>query len=148
MLFRTLVCSPDSGLYQVVCTALISFRFPRLLLPFFFFNKAHSLKCFFMLYGFKKIWINFLSNWFFNFSFIYIKLNVVGLQADIFCRIIINNFYLIISGVILFSAYFPLIYNPSALQWRSRRDSNPRNGCPFTRLAGECLQPLGHDSTY
>ncbi len=32
-------------------------------------------------------------------------------------------------------------------QWRSRRDSNPRNGYPFTHLAGERLRPLGHGST-
>lgn len=30
--------------------------------------------------------------------------------------------------------------------WRRRRDSNPRNGLPFTPLAGERLRPLGHVS--
>lgn len=28
--------------------------------------------------------------------------------------------------------------------WRRRRDSNPRNGSPFTPLAGARLRPLGH----
>ena len=28
--------------------------------------------------------------------------------------------------------------------WRSRRDSNPRDGSPPAPLAGVCLRPLGH----
>ena len=30
--------------------------------------------------------------------------------------------------------------------WRSRRDSNPRDGSPSAPLAGVCLRPLGHSS--
>src|SRR5436190_21473790 len=32
-------------------------------------------------------------------------------------------------------------------RWRIGWDSNPRNGYPFTRSPGACLQPLGHLST-
>ena len=32
--------------------------------------------------------------------------------------------------------------------WRTGWDSNPREGCPSTPLAGERLRPLGHLSTY
>ena len=32
-------------------------------------------------------------------------------------------------------------------KWRSRRDSNPRDGSPPAPLAGVCLRPLGHSST-
>ena len=28
--------------------------------------------------------------------------------------------------------------------WRTERDSNPRYGCPYTRVPGVRLQPLGH----
>ena len=31
--------------------------------------------------------------------------------------------------------------------WRTGRDSNPRDGYPPTPLAGERLRPLGHLST-
>ena len=31
-------------------------------------------------------------------------------------------------------------------KWRSRRDSNPRDGFPPAPLAGACLRPLGHSS--
>lgn len=31
-------------------------------------------------------------------------------------------------------------------KWRSRRDSNPRDGSPSAPLAGACLRPLGHSS--
>lgn len=31
-------------------------------------------------------------------------------------------------------------------KWRSRRDSNPRDGSPSAPLAGVCLRPLGHSS--
>ena len=30
------------------------------------------------------------------------------------------------------------------LKWRRERDSNPRNGFPFTRFPSVRLQPLGH----
>lgn len=29
-------------------------------------------------------------------------------------------------------------------KWRTERDSNPRYGCPYTRVPGVRLQPLGH----
>ncbi|CAH1685927.1 hypothetical protein CHELA17_64751 [Chelatococcus asaccharovorans] len=31
--------------------------------------------------------------------------------------------------------------------WRRERDSNPRYGCPYTRVPGVRLQPLGHLSS-
>lgn len=34
------------------------------------------------------------------------------------------------------------------VSWRTGWDSNPREGCPSTPLAGERLQPLGHLSIY
>jgi hypothetical protein len=30
------------------------------------------------------------------------------------------------------------------IKWRTERDSNPRYGCPYTRVPGVRLQPLGH----
>ena len=33
-------------------------------------------------------------------------------------------------------------------KWRRRWDSNPRDGCPSTPLAGERLRPLGHVSMF
>ena len=32
-------------------------------------------------------------------------------------------------------------------KWRRERDSNPRNGFPFTRFPSVRLQPLGHLSS-
>jgi hypothetical protein len=32
------------------------------------------------------------------------------------------------------------------MEWRRRRDSNPRDGSPSAPLAGVCLRPLGHIS--
>ena len=34
--------------------------------------------------------------------------------------------------------------NQSSRQWRRERDSNPRDGCPPTRVPGVRLRPLGH----
>src|SRR3989441_12935911 len=39
------------------------------------------------------------------------------------------------------------ILPPGKGQLRIGWDSNPRNGYPFTRSPGACLQPLGHLST-
>ena len=34
--------------------------------------------------------------------------------------------------------------NKLFIKWRRERDSNPRNGFPFTRFPSVRLQPLGH----
>ena len=40
------------------------------------------------------------------------------------------------------------ILNENKKVWRRERDSNPRNGFPFTRFPTVRLQPLGHLSIF
>ena len=44
--------------------------------------------------------------------------------------------------------YYKLSVVQGLKKWRRERDSNPRNGFPFTRFPSVRLQPLGHLSSY
>ena len=41
-------------------------------------------------------------------------------------------------------SYYKLSVVQGHKKWRRERDSNPRNGLPFTRFPSVRLQPLGH----